>query len=103
MHDLRHRQVRREHCLRRRSGRRRAAAAVGRAEGFVRVVVHDIDAEIARAGDAEDRVHVRAVEIEHRAGFVHQLGHVDDVGVEFADGVGVGHHHGGNFVVEMGL
>ena len=81
----------------------RAAAAVGGAEGFVRVVVHHVDAEIAGAGDAEDGVHVRAVEVEKRAGLVDQLGHLDDVRVELADGVGVGHHHRGDLVVQVGL
>ena len=51
-----------------------AAAAVRAAERLVRVEVHHVGAEIAGPGDAEDGVHVRAVEIDQAAGVVDQLG-----------------------------
>ena len=103
LHDLRHRQVRGEFLPDCDRPGARPATAVGGAEGFVGVVVHDVHPEIAGPGDAEDGVHVGAVEIEQRAGFVDELGHFDDVAVELADGVGVGHHHRGDLVVELGL
>ena len=47
-----------------------APAAVRRAERFVRVEVHDVHAEVAGPGDAQNRVHVGPVEIKHRAMFM---------------------------------
>ena len=44
-----------------------AAAAVRAAEGLVRVEVHHVGAEIAGPRDAEDGVHVRAVEVDQPA------------------------------------
>ena len=43
-----------------------AAGAVRAGEGLVDVVVHHVDAEVARPGDAEDGVHVGAVEVDER-------------------------------------
>ena len=43
----------------------RTAAAVRRREGLVQVEVHHVDAEIARPGDADERVHVGAVHVDH--------------------------------------
>ena len=51
-----------------------AAAAVRAAEGLVRVEVHHVGAEIAGPGDAQDGVHVGAVEIDQPAGVVDHLG-----------------------------
>ena len=42
-------------------------------EGLVDVVVHHVDAEIARPGDAENGVHVGPVEIDQGPAFVQQL------------------------------
>src|SRR5687767_2536047 len=81
----------------------RAPATVRGAERLVGVVVHHVDTEVAGAGDAEDRVHVRAVEVQKRAGVVDQLRHLDDVRVELPDRVRVRHHHGGDFVREVAL
>ena len=64
----------------RRDRRRRA----GR-ERLVRVVVHQVDAHVARADDAEDRVHVGAVEVEQGAALVRAAGDLLDLGVEQAD------------------
>ena len=44
-----------------------AAAAVRAGEGLVDVVMHHVDAEVAGPGDAEDGVHVGAVEIDQAA------------------------------------
>ena len=44
-----------------------AAGAVRSGERLVDVVVHHVDAEIARPGDAEDGVHVRPVQVDQRA------------------------------------
>ena len=44
-----------------------SAAAMRRGESFVQVQVHHVDAEIAGARDAGQRVHVGAVHVEQRA------------------------------------
>ena len=73
---------------------------MGAAEGFVWVVVLHVRAEVARAGYAEDGVHVCAVQIDEAAAFVHRFGDVVHFWLENADGVGVGDHEDGDLVVE---
>ena len=53
------------------------------------------------ADDAEDGVHVRAVEVHERASIVQELGDLADLGVEQPDRVGVGDHEDGGLVVEL--
>ena len=67
------------------------------------VVVHQVDPHVARPDDAEDRVHVRAVEVEQGPAVVQQPGDLADLGVEEADRVGVGDHEDGGLVAELGL
>ena len=70
----------------------------------MRVVVHQVDAHVARPDLAEDGVHVGAVEVEQGPSIVEQtLGDVADLRVEQADRVGVGHHEDGGLVVEVAL
>ena len=69
----------------------------------MRVVVHQVDAHVARPDDAEDRVHVGAVEVEQGPAVVEQLGDLADLRVEQADGVRVGDHEHGRLVAELGL
>ena len=65
--------------------------------------MHHVDAEIARPGDAEDGVHVGAVEVDQGARGVHQLGDGRDLLVEQAERVRVGDHEHGGALVELGL
>ena len=80
-----------------------AAAAVRAGERLVGVVVHQVDAHVARPGDAEDGVHVGAVEVEQAAAVVQQLGDRADLRVEQAERVRVGHHEDGRLVAQLGL
>ncbi len=81
----------------------RAAAAVRGGEGLVQIEVHDVDAEVAGAGLADERVHVGAVHVEQRALGVEDVGDLVDVGFEDADGAGVGEHKGGGILVDHAL
>ena len=56
----------------------RAAAAVRDAERLVQVQVRDVGAEAARLGEADERVHVRAVDVHLAAGLVHQVADLAD-------------------------
>ncbi len=67
---------------------------MGDAEGLVQVQVADIAAELARCGNADQRIHVRAVDIDPAAMLVHQCAQLLDLGLEHAMGAGVGDHHG---------
>ena len=78
--------------------RARAAAAVRAGERLVRVVVHQVDPHVARPDDAEDRVHVGAVEVEQGPAIVKQPGDLADLRVEQADRVRVGDHEDGRLV-----
>ena len=69
----------------------------------MRVEVHDVEAHVAGAADAEDGVDVGAVVVEQAAGLVHEPGDLGDVLVEHAEGVGVGEHEAGQVVVEQHL
>ncbi len=70
----------------------RTAAAVRRREGLVQVEVHDVDAEVAGAGDAEDGVEVGAVVVDQAASLVDDLHDLLDVLVPQAERVRVGDH-----------
>ena len=59
-----------------------AAAAVGAGEGLVRVIVHEVGPHVPRPDLPEDRVHVRAIEVEQPPSGVEQLGDRLDLGVE---------------------
>lgn len=88
------------HAHRTRAG---ASAAVRRGECLVKVDVHDVEAHVAGTHLAEKRVEVGPVVIEESAGVVHELGDLDNLGLEHADRVGVGHHDACHGVVEQRL
>jgi hypothetical protein len=58
-------------CARRRPGPARAAAAVRNRKRLVQVEVHEVEAHVARAAVAHQRVGVRAVVVHQAAGRVH--------------------------------
>ena len=70
----------------------RAAAAVGNAEGLVQVEVADVGADVARAAEADLRVHVGAVHVDLAAVLVHDPADLPDRALEHAVGRGVGDH-----------
>ncbi|OQC13295.1 MAG: hypothetical protein BWX79_01051 [Alphaproteobacteria bacterium ADurb.Bin100] len=65
------------------------------AEGLVQVQVAHVAAELARRGDADQRVHVGAVHVDAPAVAVHQRAQLLHRGLEHAMGRGVGDHYGG--------
>ena len=83
--------------------RARPAAAVRRAEGLVQVEVHDVEAQLGRLGDPDDRVQVGAVAVDQPAGLVHQPGDLQHVLLEEAQRVGIGQHEAHHRVVQVGL
>ena len=89
-------QERLQHLLDRDRAGARTAAAVGRGKGLVQIEVHHVDAEIAGPRDADQRIHVGAVHVQHGALLVQDFGHADDVVLEDAERVRVGHHEGGD-------
>ena len=95
---LRHRvtgQERREVRLRRDRTDAGAAAAVRDAERLVQVQVRDVAAEVAEAGEAEQRVEVGAVDVDLAAGVVHGLRDGRDLVLVHAVGRRVGDHERG--------
>ena len=61
-------------------------------KGLVQVEVHDIDAQIARPGNPQQRVQIRAIAINQPAGLMDQFDDFEDILVEQAQRVGVGEH-----------
>ena len=80
------------HADRTRAG---TAAAVRGGEGLVQVEVHDVDAEVAGPGDAEDGVEVGAVVVDQPARLVDGRDDLLDVLVPEAERVRVGDHQPG--------
>ena len=76
----------------------RAAAAVRDAERLVQVEVADVGADVARAGEADLRVHVRAVHVDLAAVLVDDLADLADRLLEHAVRRGVGDHQRGEVV-----
>ncbi len=100
-HDARHHQVGLDAVAHGDRPGARPAAAVRLGERLVQVEVHDVEAHVARAADAHDRVQVGAVVVEGRAGVVDDARDLLDVRVEEAERVGVGEHEAGDPVVGL--
>ena len=65
--------------------------------------MHHVDAEIAGAGDPNDRVEVGAVHVKKRAVGVERVGHFVDPLLEEAERVGIGHHRAGHVFADLAL
>ena len=79
----------------------RSAAAVRDGEGLVQVQVTDIAAEIARAGEAGQGVHVRAVDVDLAADRVNFVGDLGDGLLVHAVRGRVGDHDGGDVLAVL--
>ena len=78
------------------------AAAVGGGEGLMQVVMHHVNASVGGAHPAEVGVHVGAVHVEKRAGFVQDFGDLGDVALVDAAGIRVGdHERRGGFIYHV--
>ena len=70
-------------------------------ESLVQVQVHHVNAEIAGADFADQRVHVGAVHVEQAALGVHDLGDLVDFLLEHSQRVGIGEHQRGDVFVHL--
>ncbi len=69
----------------------------------MQIEVHDVHAEIAGAGFADEGVHVGAVHVEERAFGVEDVGNFVDLGLEDADGRRIGEHERGGVLGDLAL
>ena len=69
-----------------------------RGECLVEVDVHHVEAHVARSAITQHGVEVGSVVVHQSATVVYQLRNLRDALLEEAEGVGVGHHHGGDAV-----
>ena len=83
------------------TGPPRAAAPVRLREGLVQVVVDDVEAHVAGAREADDRVEVRAVVVEERSVAVEDRGDLLDALVEEPERRGVREHQAGSALVDL--
>ena len=74
---------------------------MGGGESLVEVDVHDIEAHVAGTGHAEHRVEVGSVVVEQGARIVDKLLDCRNLTLEYAESVGVGHHHRRHRVIEQ--
>ena len=79
-----------------------AATAMRNGKGLVQVEVGNIAAELAWAGPAGQRVHIRTVDVDLAAHRVDLIAYVADLGVKDTVGGGVGHHDAGDVVAVLG-
>src|SRR5690606_3339238 len=79
-----------------------AAAAVENTKGFVQIQVRDIAAEFAGRGQAHQRVHIGAVDIDLPAHIVHGGTEFGNALFKHAVGGGVGDHNAGDAGAELG-
>ena len=80
-----------------------SAAAVRDSEGLVQVEVHQVDAQVTGADDAEQRVQVGAVTVDQAAAIVHDLDHFFYVLIEQPQRIGVGQHQADDGLVTLGF
>ena len=71
-------------------------------KGLVQVEVGNIAAELAWAGPAGQRVHIRTVDVDLAAHRVDLIAYVADLGVKDTVGGRVGHHDAGDVVAVLG-
>ena len=74
------------------------AAAVRNAKGLVQIEMANVGADVARAAEADLRVHVRAVHVNLAAVRVHDFANLADGRFENAVGGRIGHHQRGEIV-----
>src|SRR5690606_40822359 len=72
-----------------------------RSEGLVQVQVRDVRAELARAGEPDHGIHVRAVQVDLTAGGVDALADIGDGQFEHAVRGRVGDHQGRQTVAHL--
>ena len=74
-------------------------APVGDRKRLVEVELEDIDPRVARPGDPHDRIQVGAIAVDLPTLAVNDLRDLGDMLLEEAQGVGVGHHDGGDLLI----
>ena len=79
----------------------RTAATMWSAESLVWIKVHHVGAKIAGARDAEDGVHIRAIEVNQSADAVDHVGDVENLPLKNAQRIGVGDHEHADLIVEF--
>ena len=67
----------------------------------MQIVVQDIEAQVAWAGDAHESIYIRPVAVHQPPVLVHQLGDFLHVLIEEAQGVWIGQHHTHNTVAVL--
>ena len=78
-----------------------SASAMRTGKCLVRIEMHHVGAEIAGTRDAQDGVHVGAVQIDQPAAAVNPSGDLTDLPVEQSERVGIGHHQHRDVVVQF--
>jgi len=63
--------------------------------------VHDVDAHVSRAGDALDRIHVGAVEVDEAAALMNDLAHLGDVLLEETERARIRDHQPVGIALEL--
>ena len=100
-HDHRRREIRLDRLAHGHRPTARAPSAVRLRERLVQVVVDDVEAHVSGPGDPHDRVEIRTVVVEERAGVVEDPRHLLDPLVEQAERGRVREHEPGRPLVHL--
>src|SRR6266581_7835748 len=76
--------------------RSRATASMRRTARLMQIEMHDVEAHIPRAGDAQDSIGIRAIIVELPTGLVYQGGDLCNIAIKESQRVGIGHHDSGD-------
>ena len=72
-----------------------------RGKSLVQIQVHDVDAEIAGASFADQRIHVGAIHVEQRAFGMQDVGDLVNLTFKHADRGRVGQHERRGFFIDQ--
>ncbi len=72
-----------------------------RCERFVKIIMNDVDSEIAGTSFTEKGIHIGAVAIHKPAFCVDQIGNFFDLFFKESQRAGVGQHKAGDFFVDV--
>jgi hypothetical protein len=67
------------------------------------IEVHDIDSQVARTANTQERIHIRAVAIDQPAAVVNDFNDFEHLLVKKPEGVGVGEHQTGDIFIAQGF
>src|SRR6185369_17300670 len=77
----------------------RAAATMGRREGLMEIQMNYVDAHIAGASNADERIHIGAIHVNQTTGVMNDAANLLNVLLKQSECVWIGQHQSGDVAV----